>query len=193
MRIARGQIMAQTFAGRLSLRSTGAMVLGAALLLSPVLLASASAQVLGYASTPQSAFPSDNMNLDEGDGSGAMPERLKRTTVAFLGLSEVDLGVFRGKGQNMYTAVPSVATSDDPAIKAFVAAVRAEGGTDVVVSNYVMTHYNTLIALKGAIEKAGKVDKEAIIDAMTGSVKPSTQTLVRLPSPRSAPRKGSRA
>jgi lipoprotein-anchoring transpeptidase ErfK/SrfK len=82
MRIARGQIMAQTFAGRLSLRSTGAMALGAALLLSPVLLASASAQVLGYASTPQSAFPSDNMNLDEGDGAGAMPERLKRTTVA---------------------------------------------------------------------------------------------------------------
>jgi branched-chain amino acid transport system substrate-binding protein/urea transport system substrate-binding protein len=92
------------------------------------------------------------------------------TTVAFLGLSEIDLGIFRGKGQNMYTAVPSVATSNDPALKAFVAKVRAEGGTDVLVSNYVMTHYNTLIALKGAIEKAGKVDKEAIIDAMAGLV-----------------------
>jgi branched-chain amino acid transport system substrate-binding protein/urea transport system substrate-binding protein len=66
--------------------------------------------------------------------------------------------------------VPSVATSDDPAMKAFVAKVRAEGGVDVLVSNYVMTHYNTLIALKGAIEKAGKVDKEAIIDAMTGLI-----------------------
>jgi len=31
---------------------------------------------------------------------------LKDTTVAFLGLSEVDLGIFRGKGQNMYTVVP---------------------------------------------------------------------------------------
>ena len=31
-----------------------------------------------------------------------------------------------------------------------------------------MTHYNTLIALKAAAEKAGKLDKEAIIDAMAG-------------------------
>jgi branched-chain amino acid transport system substrate-binding protein/urea transport system substrate-binding protein len=70
----------------------------------------------------------------------------------------------------MYTAVPSVATSDDSALKAFVAKARAQGGADVLVSNYVMTHYNTLIALKAAIEKAGKVDKEAIIDALAGLV-----------------------
>jgi hypothetical protein len=51
MRIALGQIMTQTLAGnrRLSLRVTGALVLGAALMLSPALLASASAQMLGYA------------------------------------------------------------------------------------------------------------------------------------------------
>lgn len=94
----------------------------------------------------------------------------KETTVAFLGLSEIDLSIFRGKGQNMHTAVPSIATSDDPAMKAFVAKVRAQDGGDVLVSNYVMTHYNTLIALKAAIEKGGKVDKEAIIDAMAGLV-----------------------
>ena len=85
MRIALGQIMAQTSAGnrKLSLRATGALVLGAALLLSPVWLSSAGAQVLGYAATPQSAFPTDNnMNLDEGDGT-AVPERLKRAVVAF--------------------------------------------------------------------------------------------------------------
>jgi len=84
MRIALGQIMTMTFAGnrRLTLRATGALVFGAALMLSPAMLSGASAQVLGYASTPQSAFPSDNMTLDEGDGS-AMPERLKRAVVAF--------------------------------------------------------------------------------------------------------------
>src|SRR3982074_1362500 len=90
MRIALGQIMTQTLAGnrRLSLRATGALVLGAALMLSPALLASASAQMLGYASTPQSFFPSDNMMVapvqpaDEGDGS-VVPERLRRTIVAF--------------------------------------------------------------------------------------------------------------
>jgi urea transport system substrate-binding protein len=97
----------------------------------------------------------------------------KDTTVAFLGLSEVDLGIFRGKGQNMFTVVPSVATSEDPAVKAFVARVRADAGAEAVVSNYVVTHYNTLIALKAAIEKAGKVDKEAIVDALAGLVIPS--------------------
>ena len=98
---------------------------------------------------------------------------LKNITVAFLGLSEVDLGIFRGKGQNMHTVVPSVATSDIPSVKAFVARVRAAAGAEAVVSNYVMTHYNTLIALKAAIEKAGKVDKEAVVDALAGLVFPS--------------------
>ena len=94
MRIALGQIMAQTFAGnrRLPLRATGALVFGAALMLSPALLSSASAQALGYASAPQSAFPSDNIMLaptepvltDEGDGSASvLPERLRRAVVAF--------------------------------------------------------------------------------------------------------------
>ncbi|MGY4313500.1 ABC transporter substrate-binding protein [Bradyrhizobium sp. JR3.5] len=93
---------------------------------------------------------------------------LKEITVAFLGLSEVDLGIFRGKGQNMVTVVPAVAASEDPAVKAFVAKARAAANPGVAVSNYVMTHYNTLIALKAAAEKAGKLDKEAIIDAMAG-------------------------
>ena len=93
---------------------------------------------------------------------------LKDTTVAFLGLSEVDIGVFKGKGQNMFAVVPSVATSDDPAFKAFVAKVHSDAGGNATVSNYVMTHYNALVALKAAIEKAGKVDKEAIVDSMAG-------------------------
>jgi len=64
--------------------------------------------------------------------------------------------------------VPSVATSDDPAFKAFVAKVHSDAGGNATVSNYVMTHYNALVALKAAIEKAGKVDKEAIVDSMAG-------------------------
>src|SRR5665647_72317 len=90
-----GQIMAQTFAGnrRLPLRATGALVFGAALMLSPAIFSGeASAQVLGYASAPQSAFPSDNMMLsptepaltDDGDGSASVvPARLRRAVVAF--------------------------------------------------------------------------------------------------------------
>ncbi len=91
---------------------------------------------------------------------------MKDTRVAFLGLSETDLGVFGGKGQNMFVAVPFVATSDMPSVKAFVARARAEASADATVSNYVMTHYNALIAMKAAIEKAGKVDKESMIDAL---------------------------
>lgn len=98
---------------------------------------------------------------------------LKKVTVAFLGLSEVDLGIFRGKGQGMVTVVPSLATSEDAAMKAFVARAKAEAGADALVSNYVMTHYNALIALKAAIEKAGNADKEAVIDAMAGLSIPS--------------------
>src|SRR6202790_1514992 len=95
MRVALGQIMAQTFAGnrRLSSRATGALVFGAALMLSAAMFSTtASAQLLGYASPSQSSFPSDNMTLaptepalsDDGDGSGSVvPERLRRAEVAF--------------------------------------------------------------------------------------------------------------
>ena len=89
MRIALGQIMTQAFAGnrRLS-RATGALVLGAALMLSPVLLSGpANAQALGYAAAPPSAFPSDDIMLAPdapaaSDEGGVLPERLRRTIVA---------------------------------------------------------------------------------------------------------------
>jgi urea transport system substrate-binding protein len=109
----------------------------------------------------------------KGDGLNFIPQAddlglLKTTTVAFLGLSETDLGIFGGKGQNMFVVVPFVATSGAPPAKAFVTKVRADAGADATVSNYVMTHYNALIAVKAALEKAGKVDKEAMIDALEG-------------------------
>ena len=58
-----------------------ALIFAGALLLGPAILSSAaSAQVLGYASAPQRAFPSDNMALT--DGGGVLPERLRRTIVS---------------------------------------------------------------------------------------------------------------
>ena len=82
--------MARNFAGirRHSLRATSALIFAGALLAVPVMLPSAaSAQVLGYASAPDSAFPSDNIMVTpsspgEGDGS-VVPERLRRANVAF--------------------------------------------------------------------------------------------------------------
>ena len=74
-----------------SSRLTGPLIAGV-LLLAPMLLSgAASAQVLGFAAAPQSAFPSDNIMTpaepalsDDGDGS-VLPERLRRTIVAFNG------------------------------------------------------------------------------------------------------------
>jgi lipoprotein-anchoring transpeptidase ErfK/SrfK len=90
-----GQIMTQSFAGnrRIPLRAAGALVFGAALILSPAIFSSeAGAQALGYASAPQSGFPSHNIMpapiapalTDEGDGSASVvPERLRRAVVSF--------------------------------------------------------------------------------------------------------------
>ena len=109
----------------------------------------------------------------KGDGLNFIPQAddhglFKHTTVAFLGLSETDLGVFGGKGQNMFVVVPFVATSRIPAVKAFVAKAKAQAGADATVSNYVMTHYNALLALKAALEKTGKADKESLVAGLEG-------------------------
>jgi urea transport system substrate-binding protein len=114
----------------------------------------------------------------KGDGMQFIPQAddrglFKEMTVAFLGLSETDLGVFAGKGQNMFAAVPFLAASDDPAAKAFVARARTRAGAGATVSNYVVTHYNTMVAVKAAIEKAGRVDREALIDGLEGLKIPS--------------------
>lgn len=93
----------------------------------------------------------------------------KNVKIAFLGFAETYLGAFGpGKGEGMYAGVPFVATSDEPSVQDFVARIRKANGNDAVVSFYVMTHYNSIIALKTALEKVGKVDREAMIDAMKG-------------------------
>ncbi len=107
----------------------------------------------------------------KGDGIQFIPQAaarglFKEMAVAYLGLSEADLKLFDGKADDMYAAVPFVAASEDPKVRAFVARVRAKAGSDAAMSNYVVTHYNALMAVKAAVEKAGKVDKEALVDAL---------------------------
>ena len=109
----------------------------------------------------------------KGDGMQFIPlasERglFKTMTVAFLGLTEADLEVFGGKVDNLYAAVPFVVASQDPKASAFVERARAKAGPGVAISNYVETHYSTLLAIKAALEKAGRVDKEALVDALEG-------------------------
>jgi branched-chain amino acid transport system substrate-binding protein/urea transport system substrate-binding protein len=109
----------------------------------------------------------------KGDGMGFIPYAsdrglFKNTTVAFLGLTEADLKAFGGRVDNIYAAVPFVVASEDPKAKAFAAQAHAKAGPDMAASNYVETHYNALLAVKAALEKAGKVDKEALVDALEG-------------------------
>ena len=100
MQIQTGQHMTQLFAairrpsiGRSFTGKTGALVFAGALLLAPIGFSSAaSAQALGYASSPQNSFPSDNVMVapdapalsDDGTGSATvLPDRLRRAIVNF--------------------------------------------------------------------------------------------------------------
>jgi urea transport system substrate-binding protein len=94
---------------------------------------------------------------------------LNQVTVGFLGFSEAYLGAFGpGKGQNMWVTVPLVASSDERGVQDFVARIRANAGRDAVVSHYVMTHYNALMALAAGLEKIGRADREAVVEGLEG-------------------------
>jgi lipoprotein-anchoring transpeptidase ErfK/SrfK len=92
-RIASGQIMTQTIANhrRASPRAASALIFAGVLSLAPAVCAgAANAQMLGYASSPQTSFPSDGIMTmpadsalpNEGPASTfVLPERLRRTVV----------------------------------------------------------------------------------------------------------------
>jgi lipoprotein-anchoring transpeptidase ErfK/SrfK len=63
-------------------RATGALIFAAALLVPALMATQASAQVLGYAAAPSSAFPSEDAALDQ-DEASPVPERLRRAVVAY--------------------------------------------------------------------------------------------------------------
>ncbi len=94
---------------------------------------------------------------------------MKKVTIAFLGFAETYLGAFgAGKGEGMYAGLPMVANSKEAGVQEFVSKIRKREGDDAIVSFYVMTHYNSLMAVKAGMERAGKVDKESLIDGMAG-------------------------
>ncbi|MEO1016454.1 MAG: substrate-binding protein [Pseudomonadota bacterium] len=94
---------------------------------------------------------------------------LEQLTVGFLGFSEAYLGAFGdGKAQDMYVAVPLVASSDAPSVQDFVARVRANAGNEATVSHYVLTHYNAIRALAQGLEAAGEISPEAAATGMAG-------------------------
>jgi lipoprotein-anchoring transpeptidase ErfK/SrfK len=85
--------MSQNLSGfrRQPRRASQLLIFAGALLASALLASAANAQVLGYASAPQSSFPSDNIMVapdqpalnDEGEGNATsvLPERLRRAVI----------------------------------------------------------------------------------------------------------------
>ncbi len=93
---------------------------------------------------------------------------LNDVTVGFLGFAETYLGAFgEGKGQNMWVTVPFAASMTDPGPAEFVAKIRKAAGDGVPISHYAFTHYNSLNAVKAALEKSGKMDSEDLVDGLT--------------------------
>lgn len=94
---------------------------------------------------------------------------LADVTIAFLGFAETYLGAFgTGKGQNMWVTVPFAASIDTPAVHDFVERAVAAAGSPVPVSHYAFTHHNALKCTKDALERAGRPDREALIDGLEG-------------------------
>ncbi len=87
----------------------------------------------------------------------------------YLGFEEpymTEIGPITGKG--LFVGTPLVSSDDAPAIQNFVARIRKSAGKGVAASEYALTHYNALRALKLGIEKSGKASREAAIDGMAG-------------------------
>jgi urea transport system substrate-binding protein len=89
---------------------------------------------------------------------------MKDVTIGFLGFAETYLGAFgEGKGQNMWVTVPFAASMTEPGPAEFVAKIK-KAAPDAPISHYAYTHYNSMLAVKAALDKAGKVDAEALVD-----------------------------
>jgi urea transport system substrate-binding protein len=89
---------------------------------------------------------------------------LKNVTVGFLGFAETYLGAFgEGKGQNMWVTVPFAASMTEAGPAEFVTKIK-KAAPDAPISHYAYTHYNSINAVKAALEKAGKIDAESLVD-----------------------------
>jgi len=70
-------------------------------------------------------------------------------------------------GATVWTALPFVASDDNPAVKDFVARARRKSGGDLV-THVAYTHYNAVQALKAGMEKAGSTAGDKVIGALDG-------------------------
>ncbi len=94
---------------------------------------------------------------------------LSSVTVANLGAIALYSGIREpGSSLTAFGCVPFVATDPAKSVRDFVAHARHMAGSDAVVSAYVATHYNALMALKAGCEKSGALSRDAAISGMAG-------------------------
>ena len=91
----------------------------------------------------------------------------KKIKIAFMGFNENYMpGFTTEQAEGIVTCPHFIQTLDFQVAREFVAKQKKEFGNDAVVSFYVDSHYGQIYFLKQAIEKAGSLDKEKVIDTM---------------------------
>jgi len=71
------------------------------------------------------------------------------------------------EGASVWTALPFVASADEPAVRDFVARARRQSRTDLV-THVAFTHYNAIRAFKLAMEKVGTTAGDQVMAALDG-------------------------
>ena len=104
-----------------------------------------------------------------------------RTKLAWLGYSENYIpGLTRDESEGIVTVANFISTLDKPEARAFVAKVRKRFGDRAIVSNTVDAHYMLTRFFIDGVKRAGVVNKEKIIDSVTGFPLQSGNGMVRL-------------
>ena len=93
----------------------------------------------------------------------------RRVTIGYLADPAPCISALQpGEGEGMFACVPFVASDPSTGVQAFVGRVRRAHGPDALVSAYVMTHYNSLIALSEGLKRIGEIGREAAVEGMAG-------------------------
>ena len=101
--------------------------------------------------------------------------------IAWLGYSENYLpGLTRDESEGIVTVANFIGTLDKPEAKAFNAKVKKRFGESAIVSNTVDAHYMLTRFFIEGVKRANAVDKEKIIDSVTGFQLQSGNGMTRL-------------
>jgi urea transport system substrate-binding protein len=94
-------------------------------------------------------------------------------TFAYVDFSELQAARL-ATNASIVTCLPFVASDPSPGVQDFVRRARAAGGTEV--THVAFTHYNAIMALKAAMDKAGEASAAGAIAGFRGGVTIDTAT-----------------